>query len=130
MVVTGVTTVRARRRRRVYRFLRNSVLFMAVAAVGGYGLGFHHQYGSWPGLDVGSRIHWCAQQYRSSVTDLTLSEVNDATPAHPVEQLFVYPPHLPRVDVWGVPTPAGTCPTALYVDSGSNRYTKYLPPTG
>jgi hypothetical protein len=129
-MVTGVTAVRAQRRRRVYRFLRNSVLFMAVAAVGGYGLGFHHRYGSWPGLDVGDRIHWCAQQYRAAVTDLTLTEVNDANPGHPVEQLFSYPPHLPRANVYGVPTRAGTCPTALYVDSGSDRYTKYLPPTG
>jgi hypothetical protein len=128
-MVTGVTTMRARRRRRVYRFLRNSVLFTAVAAVGGYGAGFHHRYGSWPGLDVGDRIHWCGQQYRASVTDLTLSEVN-TEPGHSVEQLFSYPPHLPRADVFGLATPAGSCPSALYVDSGSDRYTKYLPPIG
>ncbi len=130
-MVTGVTSIRAQRvhrRRRVYRFLRNSALFMTVAAIGGYGLGFHHRYGSWPGLDVGDRINWCGQQYQSSVTDLTLSEVN--TSDRPVEQLFSYPPHLPRADVYGLPTPAGSCPTALYIHSGSDRYTKYLAPTG
>lgn len=120
---------RAQRRRRVWRFLRNSVLFMAVAAAVGYGLGFHHRYGAWPGLNVGDRISWCGQNYRASVTDLTLTEVN-ADPNHPVEQLFSYPPHLPRADVFGVPTPAGSCPTALFVDNGSDRYTKYLPPAG
>jgi hypothetical protein len=131
-VVTGVTSVRVRRaqrRRQVYRFLRNSVLFMGVAAVAGYGLGFHHSYGSWPGLAVGDRIHWCGQDYRAAVTDLTLTEVN-TDPSHPVEQLFSYPPHIPRADVYGIPTPAGSCPSALYVHSGSDRYTKYLPPTG
>lgn len=122
--------VRAQRRRRVWRFLRNSLVFMSAAAVIGYGLGFHKRYGSWPGLHVGDRINWCGQNYRASVTDLTLAEVNNADPGHPVEQLFSYPPHLPRADVYGVPTPAGSCPAALFVHDGSDRYTKYLPPTG
>jgi len=121
----------AARRRRWWRIFRNTLVLLAVAAAVGWSIGFQRAYGTWPGLDVGSRINWCGRVYHVAVTDLTLSEVN-TDPQHPVQRLFRYPPYIPRRDVLGVPPagggdPAVVCPGALFIRIGADRYTKYLP---
>jgi hypothetical protein len=116
------------RRRRRWRIARNTFFLLVLGAAVAAAIAFQRAYGTWPGLDVNNRINWCHKVYRVAVTDLTLAEVN-TDPAHPVEPLFRYPPHLPRRDVLGVPTAGSpaTCPGALFIRVGSDRYTRYLP---
>jgi len=113
-----------RPRRRWWRALRNLVLCSALAAGIGWSIGFDRSYGTWPGLDVGDRINSCGKVYRVAVTDLTQGEVNDG---QVVEPLFEYPPQIPRREVYGVPAAAPACPAALFIHTGADRWTKYLP---
>jgi hypothetical protein len=116
---------RAEPRRRWWRIVRNAIVLLALAAAGGWSAGFQRSYGTWPGLDVKDRINWCARVYRTTVTDLTWVEV-DRDSQHPLQVLFSYPPYFPRQDVLGVRNPEpGGCPTALYIRTGLDRYTKY-----
>lgn len=122
---SGESGIRRERRRFWWRVLRNTVVFSVVAAAVGWSLAFHRNYGAWPFLDVGERITWCEQDYRQSVTDLTVDEVNAGGR---VEQLFSYPPHLPQQNVLGVPVEPG-CTDRLYVRASSDRFTEYLAPS-
>lgn len=100
----------------------------------GWAAWFHHTYGSFPGLQVGDRITWCGQDYRQSVTDLTAAEAN-VDPTKPIRPLFTYPPVLPQVTVYAAPRtpaelradPALPCAPALYLRTGTDRWTRYLP---
>lgn len=124
---SGEPGVRRERRRFWWRVLRNTVVFSAVAAAVGWSLAFHRNYGAWPFLDVGERITWCGQDYQQSVTDLTVSEVNEGK-SRPVEPIFRYPPQLPRQNVLAVPVERG-CPDRLYIRASSDRYTEFLAPS-
>jgi hypothetical protein len=118
MARTSVYPPVVRRRRRWWRILRNLLLLLALAAAA---------YGTWPFMDVGDRINWCGQVYRVAVTDLTWAEVNNGA-SSAVQPLFNYPPRLPRREVYGIPPTTPTaCPTQLFIHTGTDRYTKYLP---
>lgn len=125
---TDDPTVRRERRRFWWRVLRNTVVFSAVAAAVGWSLAFHRNYGTWPFLDVGERISWCGQDYRESVTDLTVNEVTASSNGRQVQPLFRYPPQLSKQNVLGVPVERG-CPERLFIRAASDRYTEYLSPS-
>jgi hypothetical protein len=128
--MSGTTTYAGvvRPRRRWWRILRNLIVLAALATAAVWAVDFQQSYGAWPGMDVGDRINWCGKVYRVAVTDLTWAEVNDGSGVV-VEPLFRYPPQLPRREVYGIPpTVPTTCPTAVFIHTGTDRYTKYLPP--
>jgi hypothetical protein len=111
------------------RLFRNTLLFVGLAAGVGWSVGFQRAYGTCPGTDVGDRINWCNRAYKVAVTDLTDVEANQGLKGQ-LETLFSYPPHLPRRDVLGVPVAAPGCPEQLFIRTGPDRYTKYLPDQG
>ncbi len=119
--------VRQERRRFWWRVVRNTVLFSVVAAAVGWSLAFRQNYGTWPFMDVGDRITWCGQDFKESVADLTLAEVNSHN-SKPVQPMFEYPPQLSKQNVLGAPVDRG-CTDRLYIRTASDRYTEYLGPT-
>lgn len=111
---------------------------VAMAVLGGIGYSgwFRHSYGSWPGLDVGDRITWCGHDFHPAVTDLTRSEVDAAAePQRPIVPAFRYPPVLPQATVLAAmrssaeqaQEPTVPCAPTLYVPTGPDRFTSYLP---
>ena len=100
----------------------------------GWSVWFRTTYGSFPGMEVGDRITWCGHDFRASVSDLTTEEAND-DPAHPLVPAFKYPPVWNRATVHAAMRPAAElaanpalpCAPELYVRTGEDRYTRYLP---
>ncbi|GAA0620326.1 hypothetical protein GCM10009547_23630 [Sporichthya brevicatena] len=100
----------------------------------GWSAWFRMAYGSFPGEDIGDRITWCGHDFRASVTDLTGQEAND-DPANPLVPAFKYPPVWPQSTVHAAmrtaeelaADPTLPCAPELYVRTGSDRYTRYLP---
>lgn len=124
---------RRRRRPRLFSALA-SLLTVAVLGGGGYAGWYRVTYGSLPGLDIGDRITWCQTDFRRSVTDLTAAEVA-ADPGPPIVAAFRYPPVLARSTVYAAMRPTAelannptlACAPELYVRTGPDRYTRYLP---
>jgi hypothetical protein len=95
---------------------------------------FRVAYGSFPGMGIGDRITWCGHDFHSSVTDLTAAEAND-DPEHPLLPAFKYPPVWTKATVHAAMRPAAElaaqpdlpCAPELYVRTGQDRYTRYLP---
>jgi hypothetical protein len=122
--------------RRRPRLLGILTSLLAVLALGGLGYAgwFRVTYGSFPGLDIGERITWCGTDFRRTVTDLTATEFT-AEPGRPIVPAFRYPPVLPRDTVYAAMRPAAelaenpalACAPELYVRTGPDRYSRYLP---
>lgn len=123
-------------RRRRPRLLGILASLLAVLTLGGVGYAgwFRVTYGSFPGLDIGDRITWCDTDFRRTVTDLTETEVA-TDPGHPIVPAFRYPPMLARDTVYAAMRPAAelaknpalACAPELYVRTGPDRYTRFLP---
>jgi hypothetical protein len=105
---------------------------MLVLGALGWSIWFHAAYGSYPGIDVGDRITWCGHDFHASVTDLTREEAQDP-PTHLPK--FRYPPVWHQATVYAVmrttadlaAQPGASCASELYLRTGPDRYTRYLP---
>ncbi len=125
---------RPRRRARLPVRLLGGLAIAVLLGLIGWSAWFRAAYGSLPGQDVGDRITWCGHDFRASVTDLTGKEAND-DPEHPLMPAFQYPPVWPQATVHAAlrPTselaaePGLACAPELYVRTGQDRYTRYLP---
>jgi hypothetical protein len=108
---------------------------MLVLGLLGWSGWFRVTYGSFPGQSVGDRITWCDHDFKASVADLTRAEADD-DPAHPLVNSFKYPPVWHKATVLApalrpsaelAADPSLPCADELYVRTGHDRYTRYLP---
>ena len=125
---------RPRRRTRLPVRLLGGLVVAVLLGLLGWSVWFRAAYGSLPGMDIGDRITWCGHDFRASVTDLTGEEAND-DPAQPLVPAFRYPPVWSQATVHAAMRPAAElaaepglpCAAELYVRTGPDRYTRYLP---
>lgn len=133
--VPGLPAPAPRRRRgpRLVGVLASLLVVLLLGSVG-YAGWFRHTYGSFPGLGIGDRIIWCQTDFRRSVTDLAAAEVG-IDPARPIIPAFRYPPVLAQGTVYAsmrspaelAQNPGLPCAAELYLRTGQDRYTRYLP---
>ncbi len=127
---------RPRRRARLLVRLLAGLLAAVLLGLIGWSGWFRVTYGSFPGMGIGDRITWCGHDFYSSVTDLTAEEANDDA-EHPLRPAFKYPPVWHKATVHAAMRPAAElaaqpdlpCAPELYVRTGEDRYTRYLPET-
>lgn len=125
---------RSRRRGRLFARLVGGLLVAILLGLIAWSGWFRITYGSFPGMGIGDRISWCGHDFDASVTDLTAAEAND-DPAQPLLPAFRYPPVWHKATVHAAMRPAAElaaqprlpCAEELYVRTGSDRYTRYLP---
>lgn len=114
--------------------LLGGLLAAVLLGLIGWSAWFRVTYGAFPGMGLGDRITWCGHDFRASVTDLTGVEAND-DPAKPLRPAFKYPPVWHQATVHAALRPAAElaaqpdlpCASELYVRTGQDRYTRYLP---
>jgi hypothetical protein len=124
---------RSRRHSRLLVAVGGLVGMLVLGLVGWSGW-FRVTYGSFPGLEVGQRITWCGHDFHATVTDLTRDEADD-DPTHPLVKAFAYPPVWHKATVFAAMRPAADlaadptvpCAPELYVRTGNDRFTRYLP---